>query len=171
MSKMSTGPRYSVRFRRRRNSKTNYHKRLALLKSHKARIVIRRSNQYINAQIIDYKLEGDVTIASASSKELKKYGWKHSTKNIPAAYLTGLLLGQRAKKTKIKEAVLDLGRYTKMDGSRIYSAVKGIVDANTIQFPYDEKIFPNEKRLAGEHIQKEKSLSSDFEKIKKKIRG
>ncbi len=168
---MSTGPRYSVRFRRRRKGKTNYHKRLSLLKSRKPRIIIRRSNKYINTQIVDYKTKGDITLVSASSKELKKYGWNHSTKNLPAAYLTGLLLGQKIKKLKIKEAVLDIGRYTKVDGSRIYSVIKGIVDAGSVIFSYDEKIFPNEKRLSGEHIQKEKTLSSDFEKVKKKISG
>ena len=126
---------------------------------------------YIYVQIVDYKLKGDVTVASANSRELKKYGWTHGTKNLPAAYLTGLLLGQKAKKLKIKEVILDLGRYTKMDGSRIYSAVKGLADAGTLQFSYDDKIFPNEKRLSGEHILKEKGLSSDFEKVKKKIRG
>ena len=168
---MSKGPRHSVRYRRRREGKTNYHKRLAYLKARKPRVIIRRSNKYIFAQIIDYKPKGDVTLATASSRELKKYGWKYSTKNLPAAYLTGLLLGQKAKKTKVKEVILDVGRYDKMDGSRIYSAVKGLVDAGTLNFSFDKKIFPDEKRLKGEHIQKQKDLSSDFEKVKKKIRG
>ena len=67
---MATGPRYSVRYRRRRKGKTNYHKRLTLLKSRKPRVIIRRSNMYLYAQIVDFKQKGDVTLVSANSSEL-----------------------------------------------------------------------------------------------------
>ncbi|MBT3583115.1 50S ribosomal protein L18, partial [Candidatus Woesearchaeota archaeon] len=48
---MASGPRYTVKFRRRRAGKTNYHNRLALLLSRKPRLVIRKTNKYIICQI------------------------------------------------------------------------------------------------------------------------
>ncbi len=167
---MATGPRYSVKYRRRRDGKTDYRKRLNLLKSRKPRIVIRKSNMYIYAQLVQYDDSGDKTLATASSKELGKLGWKHSLKNLPAAYLTGMLLGKKIKKLNIKECIIDLGKYTQVIGSRLYSAVKGLADSEAIHFEYDEKIFPKQERLIGKHILKEKDLSTDFETIRKKLK-
>ena len=45
---MAKGKRYSVKFRRRREGKTNYKKRLAFVKSDLPRLVVRRSNKYLN---------------------------------------------------------------------------------------------------------------------------
>ena len=75
---MAKGKRYSVKFRRRREGKTNYKKRLAFVKSDLPRLVVRRSNKYFNLQIIDNKPTGDVTLAHFNSKNLSKLGWKHS---------------------------------------------------------------------------------------------
>ena len=44
---MATGPRYAVKFRRRREGKTDYKKRLNLLKSELPRFIVRISNKYI----------------------------------------------------------------------------------------------------------------------------
>ena len=61
---MAKGPRYRRPFRRRAEGKTNYHKRLKLLKSKKLRAVIRASNNHITVQIVQSKLGGDKIIIS-----------------------------------------------------------------------------------------------------------
>jgi len=59
--------------------------------------VVRKSLKSIHASIIDYNKNGDITKVSSHSENLKKLGWNYSTGNLPAAYLTGLLLGKKAK--------------------------------------------------------------------------
>jgi len=162
MVKKST---YLIHFKRRREKKTNYRKRLALIKSEKIRLVIRKSLSNISVQFIDYKPNGDSTIASATSTELKKFGWDR-TGNLPAAYLTGLLAGKKAKNKKIEEAILDLGLQTSTKGSRIYAALKGVLDAG-INVPHSKEILPSEDRIKGKHISEE--VVKKFEDIKKKI--
>jgi len=90
-----------VPHRRRRQGRTDYRKRLRLLKSGKPRLVVRRFLNSVQCQVISYEKTGDKTIASASSLDLKKAGWKAHAGNIPAAYLVGFLCGLRAKKSKI----------------------------------------------------------------------
>lgn len=63
---------YLMQFKRRRENKTNYRKRMALLKSDKTRLVIRRSLSNITVQFVNFVPKGDETIASATSAELKK---------------------------------------------------------------------------------------------------
>ena len=49
---MARGPRYKRSLRRRNEGKTDYHKRLKLLKSRKRRVTIRASNDHMRVQII-----------------------------------------------------------------------------------------------------------------------
>jgi large subunit ribosomal protein L18 len=156
-----------MQFKRRREKKTNYKKRLALLKSGKTRLVIRKSLSNVSVQFINFKSEGDETIVSASSTELKKLGWNR-TGNTPAAYLTGLLAGKKAKDKKIEKAILDLGLQTSTKGSRIYAALKGVLDSG-IKVPHSEDILPSEDRIKGKHISEE--IEKQFEEIKNKIVG
>ncbi|RLF36553.1 MAG: 50S ribosomal protein L18, partial [Thermoplasmata archaeon] len=149
-----------VQLRRNRERKTNYKRRIALLVSGKLRLVIRKSLCNINLQIIEYKPEGDKVLVSADSKELVKFGYALNRSNIPAAYLTGLLLGQKAKKKAIKEAILDIGLNTHVKGSRIYASLKGVVDSG-LKVPCSEEVFPPEERINGTHI------SEYAEKLKK----
>ncbi|MCK5107244.1 MAG: 50S ribosomal protein L18 [Nanoarchaeota archaeon] len=133
-------------YKRKKNGKTDYKKRLKLLKSRKPRLVIRKSLTQITAQIIQYQDEGDKVLVSAHSSELKAIGWKMNPGNIPAAYLTGLLIGQKAKAKKIEEAVLDIGLNTPTKGSRIFAALKGAVDAD-LNVPHSDNIFPDEDAI------------------------
>ncbi len=142
---------YIVPHRRRREQKTNYRKRLKLLKSGKIRAVVRRSVKNIRVQFVEWNGKGDNTISQTFSKELKKYGWDHYTGNVPASYLTGYLAGLKAKKKGIEEAVLDIGLHTSTKGSRIYAALKGLLDAG-VQIPHSPEILPSEDRLFGKHI-------------------
>jgi len=85
--------------RRRYERKTDYKARLALLKSGKIRLVIRKSNRYITAQIVESNDAQDKVLAGLSSKTLIGKGWpaNSSIKNLAAAYLTGYLLGHKLK--------------------------------------------------------------------------
>ena len=150
---MAQGPRYRRPFRRRTEGKTNYHRRMKLLKSKKLRVVIRASNNHIFVQIIQSKIGGDKVIVSAHSKELvSKFGWNANTGNIPAAYLTGFLAGVRAKKQNVQDAILDLGIF--YHRNRVLAAFKGIVQSG-IEIPHNEDFFPSniEETIKGSHIE------------------
>jgi large subunit ribosomal protein L18 len=135
--------------RRRAKSLTNYRKRIALLKGRLPRVVIRRSNRSITAQIVDYKPNGDVVMASAVSSELKAMGWLPKA-NIPTAYLTGMLLAKKAKDKGIKGSmVLDIGLHKPIKGNVIFSAAKGCKD-NGMELLSD--IEADEDRISGKHI-------------------
>ncbi|MHA2184591.1 MAG: 50S ribosomal protein L18 [Promethearchaeota archaeon] len=159
---MTKGPRYRRPFRRRFEGKTDYHKRMKLLKSRKLRVVIRASNNHIRAQFVQSKLGGDKVLISAFTKELpSKYGWNASTGNIPASYLTGYLAGMRAKNNKINDAIFDLGIF--YHRNRVLAACKGVIDAG-IQIPNKETFFPEslDERIKGTHIENyAKNLKSD----------
>ncbi len=148
---MASGARYRVAFRRRSEGKTDYRKRLKLLLSHKPRAVIRLTNRYVIAQLVEYRPEGDVTLASAHSKELAEFGWKGGTRNLCSAYLVGYLLGRRALKRGVKEAVADLGLRTPVHGGRCFAAIKGLLDAG-LTVPVSEEVLPEMSRIRGEHI-------------------
>ncbi len=151
---MAHGPRYKVPRRRRREGKTNYYKRYVMVLSGKPRFVVRKTNQYIWAQVIIAKPQGDVTVAAAHSRELvKRYGWLGGTKNTPAAYLTGLLAGLRALREGITYAVLDIGLHRPVRGARVFAALKGALDAG-LEIPHSEEVLPDEYRIRGEHIAK-----------------
>ena len=170
---MAKTKRYNVQYRRKRQGKTNYKKRLKLLLAEKPRLVIRVFLKNTYAQIVEYVPEGDNIVASATSRDLEKLGWKHNKGNVPAAYLTGLLAGKKAVEAGVKEVILDLGLRSPSKGSRIYACLKGVVDAG-LEVAHSEEIFPDESRIKGEHIAKYKKDSADitksFEEIKNKIK-
>ncbi|MFW9971774.1 MAG: 50S ribosomal protein L18 [Candidatus Odinarchaeota archaeon] len=150
---MAKGPKYKRSLRRRNEGKTDYHKRLKLLKSRKLRVTIRATNNHIRVQFIESTIGGDKILISAFSKELPlKYNWDANTGNIPAAYLTGYLAGIRAKSKKIQEAIFDLGIL--YHRNRVLAACKGVIDSG-INIPYREEFFPNnlEDRIKGSHIE------------------
>ena len=165
---MGEGPRYRVAFRRRREGRTDYKKRLHLLKGRTTRLVVRRSLRTITVQFVDYAEEGDVVKAAATSRELGKHGWTNSTSATPAAYLTGLLAAKRAKAKGVTEAVLDLGRHVPTRGGRIYAALKGVVDAG-IEVPHDAKVLPAQERLQGDHLTD--APIAQFKKVVATIQG
>jgi len=97
--------RFQVKWRRRREGKTDYRQRHKLITqdknkygSPKYRLVVRFSNRYVTCQVIYAEITGDKVLCSASSKELPKYGLKVVLKNYSAAYCTGLLVARRLLK-------------------------------------------------------------------------
>lgn len=164
---MATGPRYVVRFKRRRENRTNYRTRLALLKSKLTRLVVRISNTQVTCQFVKFEEKGDKTVAAVSSAKLADFGWKNSKKNLPAAYLTGLLVGKIAKDKKIGKVILDIGLQSK-NRSRLFAVAKGAIDAG-IDLEVGKELIPGEERIAGAHVSEQ--IQKDFKAAKTKIVG
>ncbi|XP_078181939.1 large ribosomal subunit protein uL18-like [Carex rostrata] len=98
--------RYQVKFKRRRQGKTDYRARIRLTNQDKNkyntpkyRFVVRFTNKDITAQIISARITGDMVLAAAYSHELPHYGLEVGLTNYAAAYCTGLLLARRVLKT------------------------------------------------------------------------
>ncbi|MFH1056447.1 MAG: 50S ribosomal protein L18 [Candidatus Micrarchaeota archaeon] len=161
----ATGPLYNVHFKRRREGRTDYEKRLSLLKSGKARLVVRKANKSILVQVIVYGENGDKTVASATSKVLAKFGFPGKS-NTPSAFLTGLLCGVKAKEKGVSEVVLDVGLHTPSKGSVVFAALKGALQAGLNAKVGEEKL-PSEERIAGKHLSGE--IAVKFEDARQKI--
>jgi len=109
--------RFQVKYRRRREGKTDYQARRRLTlqdknkyNTRKYRFVVRFTNKDILCQVIYATIKGDHVIASAHSQELKdaRYGLTVGLTNYAAAYCTGLLVARRLLKK--------LGLDTKYEG-------------------------------------------------------
>jgi len=94
--------RFQVKYRRRREGKTDYYARRRLVRQDvnkygtpKHRLVVRFTNKDIICQIVYAKIQGDLVLCSAYSHELPRYGIKVGLTNYAAAYATGLLLARR----------------------------------------------------------------------------
>ncbi|TDH66457.1 hypothetical protein CCR75_007741 [Bremia lactucae] len=94
--------RYQVKYRRRREGKTDYRARKRLItqdknkyNSPKYRLVVRITNRQVICQIAYAEIDGDKILCQASSAELPRYGLSVGLKNYAAAYATGLLVGRR----------------------------------------------------------------------------
>lgn len=168
--------RYQVKYRRRREGKTDYQARRKLTaqakdkyNAPKYRLVVRFSNKFVTVQIISAKIQGDVVLTHASSRELPRYGIKHGLSNWTAAYATGLLAARRAltilgladkyegvvepdgEMTETQplgddeprpfKAYLDVGLKRTSTGSRVFAAMKGASDGG-LYIPHSEKRFP-----------------------------
>ncbi|XAR71061.1 hypothetical protein NMG60_11028149 [Bertholletia excelsa] len=94
--------RFQVKFKRRREGKTDYRARIRLINQDKNkyntpkyRFVVRFTNKDIIAQIVSASIAGDMVLASAYAHELPCYGLEVGLTNYAAAYCTGLLLARR----------------------------------------------------------------------------
>lgn len=163
---MAHGPLYRVAFRRRREGKTDYRTRLALLKSGETRVVVRSTNSNVIVQFVTYDETGDKVVASGEARELPEMGYKAAGNNTPSAYLAGRLAAKRAKEAGVDAGVLDIGRASPHKGGVLFGALKGVVDAG-IEVPAGEGVFPTEDRLRAEHLGEEKAaaFAASYEKI------
>ncbi len=137
--------------RRRREGKTDYRARLALVKSRSARIVVRKSLNNVHIQVVAYNKEGDTTAVNVFSKNLAKYDWKYHGGSLPSAYLIGFLAGKIAINKGIRLAYLDIGLQTSTKGSVLYAAALGAKDAG-LDVPIGKDILPPQDRVSGKHI-------------------
>jgi len=139
--------------KRRQENKTNYRKRLVLLKGNSPRLVVRKSNKYLTIQIIESKDAQDSVTYSVNTKDLLEHGWPEakagSLKSLGAGYLGGYLIGHRAKDIKTR-LVLDTGLIPSTKGSRIYAVVKGVADSG-IKINFDKEIAPTKEMIEGEN--------------------
>ena len=131
--------------RRRLEGKTDYKARLYLLTSGKPRVIFRKTNRYLQAQIVVSDIAQDRVLVTVSTKDLLQHGWPSklsgSLKSLPAAYLMGYLLMKKSK--DVKEGVLDIGLLTHVPKSRIYAFVKGLKDAG-FNINCSEDVLPDE---------------------------
>jgi len=156
--------------RRRKENKTDYAKRLKLLKSGLPRVVFRKSNRYVTAQYVTSSEAQDKVELSVNSKQLLGYGWPKenvgSLKTTPAEYLTGYLIGKEIVKKKFETPIVDFGMHRSLHKAGLYSFLKGLIDAG-VKMKADKKVFPGEDRIKGKHMKKD--FSATFEKIKSQI--
>merc|ERR1712121_513592 len=158
--------RFQVKFKRRREGKTDYFARRRLIcqdknkyNTPKYRLIVRFTNKDIICQIAYARVYGDVIVESAYSHELPKYA---------AAYCTGLLVARRIlTKFGLNEiyvgqteangegfsvedvdgehgafrAYLDIGLARTSTGAKIFGCLKGAVDGG-IDIPHSNKRFP-----------------------------
>jgi large subunit ribosomal protein L18 len=150
--------------KRRIEAKTNYLKRRKLLEGRKPRIVVRKSNKYILIQYVESRVAQDKVIVSVNSKDLLEYGWAKekigSLKSLAGAYLAGYLFGTKIK--KMNTAILDTGLIRNTKGSKVYSAVKGIIDSG-FEMSHNPEVFPEEDRIKSDNTK------AFFDKVKETI--
>jgi large subunit ribosomal protein L18 len=143
------GPTYVVPFKRRRMGKTRYKKRLALLKSNKPRLVIRKKNREVIAQVVDFGYDGDRVLLTVTGKVIsKQFGWP-SRKNMPTAYLIGLYIAKLAKQKGINDVVPDIGLHSPTKQSIVFGVMKGAIDGG-LNMKMNMEI--SDERISGKHI-------------------
>eukprot|EP00339_Tiarina_fusa_P002044 CAMPEP_0117034856 /NCGR_PEP_ID=MMETSP0472-20121206/24788_1 /TAXON_ID=693140 ORGANISM="Tiarina fusus, Strain LIS" /NCGR_SAMPLE_ID=MMETSP0472 /ASSEMBLY_ACC=CAM_ASM_000603 /LENGTH=305 /DNA_ID=CAMNT_0004744147 /DNA_START=35 /DNA_END=952 /DNA_ORIENTATION=+ len=125
--------RYQVKFRRRREGKTDYRQRKRLCtqdknkyQSPKYRLVVRFTNRKVICQIAYALVDGDRILCQAESTELARYGLSVGLKNYAAAYCTGLLVARRL----LQKVGLD----------DVYEG-NTEVDGNVVTTEYDKKTY------------------------------
>ncbi|MDD5012745.1 MAG: 50S ribosomal protein L18 [Candidatus Nanoarchaeia archaeon] len=157
---------------RRIENKTDYLKRLKLLKSGVPRVTFRKTNRYVIAQYITSKEAQDKIELGITSKKLKEYGWPDkfdgSLKSVPASYLTGFLLGKEIMKNKMKTPIVDFGMTRVLSKNRTFAFIKGLIDAG-VEIKCSEEHFPDEERIIGKNMKED--FSKKFVEIKSKIEG
>jgi len=166
---MKRGNIFTVPFRRKRQGRTYYKKRMRILLSSRPRFVVRKSLRDMKASIVEYGVKGDKVMLTVSSKALKNFGWKGDNGNLSSAYLVGFLAGKKSIEKGIKEAIFDLGFSNSVRGSRLYAALAGAIDSG-LKIPFDQEILPSKERISGEHIAKYAHLlKSNKEKYEKQF--
>merc|ERR1712154_90179 len=146
--------RFQVKFRRRREGKTDYYARKRLVvrdknkyNTPKYRIIVRSSNKDITCQIAYARLEGDRIVAAAYSHELPRYGVKVGLTNYAAAYCTGLLLARRVlKQLNLDEAYqgnseIDGEKYMVEDNDDGPGAFRACLDVGLARTTTGAKVF------------------------------
>lgn len=156
--------------RRKIERKTDYLKRLGLLKSEKPRLVFRKTNKYVISQYVESESAQDKIIFGITSKMLLKNGWpeklKGSLKSIPATYLTGYMTAKTIKKDKLETPIVDLGMQRIIGKTKIFAFIKGLIDGGlTIECPKEK--FPEEERINGKNTKED--ISKIVSEVKSKL--
>ena len=162
--------KYIMQYRRRKEGKTNYHRRKKVILGHLPFAVTRITDKNILIQLVKAELKGDIVVGSVHSRQLRKFGWPFSCKSIPACYLSGLILGCKAKNLVNSEVLVYKDVKPFIKGSRISAAINGMIDGG-LKVKANPESFPNEKRVKGDHIvQYAKSIKgSDLDAYNKRF--
>ena len=149
--------RFQVKYRRRREGKTDFEARRKLVinakdkyGSHKFRMVVRRTNQRIICQIVFSSIDHDNVVCQANSDELKRFGLTAGLTNYSASYCTGLLLARRLLskfkldsiykgQEEITGGYFDIYEAKKFDAKR--KPFKAILDAGLIHCTTGNRVF------------------------------
>mmetsp|Transcript_6559 Transcript_6559/g.14975 ORF Transcript_6559/g.14975 Transcript_6559/m.14975 type:complete len:233 (-) Transcript_6559:358-1056(-) len=153
--------KFKLKKRRRRIRKTDYNKRIKLIKqdkkkfeNNKTRLVVRFSKKNLSLQMVKTSIDGDFILVSSYLKDLSKLDYKNINNSHPFSYLLGYYLGKKfikklktyCKKNTNKNldrvsAILDIGMRKSTVGNKLFAAMKGSVDSG-IYIPHNfEKIF------------------------------
>ncbi len=156
--------------RRRKENKTDYLKRLKLLKGEKPRVVFRRTNRFIISEYIVSEEAQDKIVFGFDSRRLNEYGWpknaQGSLKSTTAAYLSGYLMGKSVIKQKLENPIVDTGMNRTIHKNKIYAFIKGLIDSG-IKMECKKEFFPEESRIKGEHLKNKIPFSEIKSKIEK----
>lgn len=133
--------RFQVKYRRRREGKTDYRARRQMVLqdktkfgSPKYRLVVRITNRDVIAQVVHAKVAGDDVIQAAYAHELPAFGIAHGLTNYAAAYATGLLVARRT--------LAKLGIADKFEGAKEATGEYAAVRTKKEDQGDDEKRFP-----------------------------
>ncbi|ORC92321.1 60S ribosomal protein L5 [Trypanosoma theileri] len=133
--------RFQVKYRRRREGKTDYHARRQMVLQDKTkfgtpkyRLVVRITNRDVIAQIVHAKVVGDEVVMAAYSHELPLFGIEHGLTNYAAAYATGLLVARRM--------LTKLGIADKFEGTKEVDGTYAAVRTKSDSQDDDESRFP-----------------------------
>nr|UXY87021.1 60S ribosomal protein L5 [Cryptomonas paramecium] len=171
--------RFQVKWKRRRNGKTDYYSRKKMISKdkrkhnfHKYRVVVRFSKHSIICQFINSKFEGDRILNSVYSNKLKKMGIYIGLTNFSCAYISGLLLSKEVLKKnclnggyylntkhviKKMKTCLDIGLTRATKGHKVFSCMKGVIDGG-IEIPHKKTKYPGytEKKNFNQNLLQER---------------
>jgi len=148
--------RFQVKYKRRREGKTDYYARKRLVTQDKAkyatpkyRFVVRFTRKDIVCQVFYSKIVGDECICAAYAHELPRYGVKVGLTNYSAAYCVGLLCARRLlKKYGLDETFVGTEEVTaEYEGCEVEgddedrSAFKALLDVGLKPTTLGSKIF------------------------------
>jgi|TARA_B110000196_G_scaffold139603_1_gene120965 large subunit ribosomal protein L18 len=168
---MAHGKNQRRKYARREHGLTDYRRRLKLLRGGQPRAVVRVTNTQVICQLVAYEPDGDKVLAATTGATIvSDFKWPKdaSRKSVPACYIAGMALAQKATAAGHGSAVLDIGLGASTKGNRVFAALKGMVDGG-LEIPHGEDILPDDDRIAGNHISDK--LAKSVETSKKAIMG
>lgn len=146
--------RLRLKPRRRREGKTDYQQRLALIRTDKAnygyvksRFVVRITGSKVICQVVQAYTVGDKVLCRADSTELKKYGITFGLTNYSAAYATGFLCARKLlHQTNLAESYpgkeeIDGDEYIEEDNEEGPAAYKCFLDIGLARPTRGAKVF------------------------------
>ncbi|PKM92237.1 MAG: hypothetical protein CVU81_01555 [Euryarchaeota archaeon HGW-Euryarchaeota-1] len=122
-------------YKRRREGKTYYQKRINLLLSRLPRLVVRFTNKHIICQIVEYGEKGDFVKATV-----------FDNKNQNGCQKAGVKIGEKAKELGVKKMIFDLG--LGQNKPRVIACARGVLSTGAdVPFSFDEDETKDEEKV------------------------